>query len=143
MIDDINIANYAYDNTPFVSGDTTLHVKTYLENVAKKLFEWFNNNHVKTNLVMSIFTLISIQDRLFRGCSQIGGQKGPLPKFCHIYPTMMKLGTVIPYLKKIQKIYKSRDTPLEFCWHQHFSPEISKFCYIKKCRYRLHLIYNF
>ena len=26
-----------------------------------------------------------------------------LPKICHTYPTMMKLGTVIPYLKKIQK----------------------------------------
>ena len=32
----------------------------------------------------------------------------------------MKLGTVIPYLRKIQKIYKPRDTSLEFCWHQHF-----------------------
>ena len=46
---------------------------------------------------------------------------------------------VIPYLKKIQKLYESRDTPLELCWHQHFLPEISKFCYIKKCRYRFHL----
>ena len=41
-----------------------------------------------------------------------GGQKGPLPKICHTYPTMMKPDTVIPYLKKIQKIYKSRDTSL-------------------------------
>ena len=68
-----------------------------------------------------------------------GVQKGPLPKTCHTYPTMMKLGTVIPYLKKIQKLYESRDTPLEFCWHQHFLPEINKFCYIKKYRYRFHL----
>ena len=30
-------------------------------------------------------------------------------------PPMMKLGTVIPYLKGISKIYKSRDTTLEFC----------------------------
>ena len=30
---------------------------------------------------------------------------------------------VIPYLNKIQKIYESRDSLLEFCWHQHFSPE--------------------
>ena len=44
----------------------------------------------------------------------------PLPKICHTYPAMMKLGTVIPYLRKTQKIYKSRDTSLEFCWHQHF-----------------------
>ena len=83
MIDDINIANYADDNTPFVSADTTLHVKTYLENVAKKLFEWFTNNHVKKNhvinLLMSILTLISIQDGLFRGCSRMGDQKDPHP----------------------------------------------------------------
>ena len=58
-------------------------------------------------------------------------------KIRHTYPTMMKLGTVVPYLRKIQKMYKSRDTFLEFCWHQHFSPEISKFCYIKKYTYRL------
>ena len=36
-------------------------------------------------------------------------------KIRHIYPTMMKLGTVILYLRKIQKMYKSRDTFLEFC----------------------------
>ena len=27
---------------------------------------------------------------------------------------------VIPYLKKIQRIYKWHDKPLEFCCHQHF-----------------------
>ena len=46
-------------------------------------------------------------------------KKGPLHKICHTYPTMIKLSTVIPYLKKVQKIYESHDTPLEFCWHQH------------------------
>ena len=44
-----------------------------------------------------------------------GGRKAHLPKICHTYPTMMKLGTVTPYLKKIQKIYEPRDTFLEFC----------------------------
>ena len=44
----------------------------------------------------------------------------PLPKICHTHPAMMKLGTVILYLRKTEKIYKSRDTPLEFCWDQHF-----------------------
>ena len=48
------------------------------------------------------------------------GKKAPLSKICYIDSTMMELGMVIPYLKKIQKIYKSQDTPLEFCWHQHF-----------------------
>ena len=32
----------------------------------------------------------------FRDCSRMGrGQKGPLPKICHLYPTKMKFGTVI------------------------------------------------
>ena len=44
-----------------------------------------------------------------------GGGFNFLPKIGHTYPTMIKLGTVVPYLKKIQKIYKSRDTSLEFC----------------------------
>ena len=49
-----------------------------------------------------------------------GGGRRLLPKICHTYPTMMKLGTLILYLKKIQKIYKSHDTSLEFGCHQHF-----------------------
>ena len=30
------------------------------------------------------------------------------------------------------------DTPLEFCWHQYFSPEISNFFYIGKYIQKLH-----
>ena len=48
------------------------------------------------------------------------GWEAPIPKICHTYPAMMKVGTVIPYLKKIQKIFQSRDTSPEFCWHQYF-----------------------
>ena len=57
-----------------------------------------------------------IQDGHFRGCSQIGGvKKASLLKIFDTYPTIMKLGTIIPYVKKIQELYESRDTPLEFC----------------------------
>ena len=44
-----------------------------------------------------------IQDALFSGLlTDGGGQKGPpLPKICLTHATMMKLGTVIPYPKKI------------------------------------------
>ena len=49
-----------------------------------------------------------IQDGFFRGWSRTGwggGAKRPtLLKICHASPTMMKLGTVIPYQKKIKKI---------------------------------------
>ena len=44
-----------------------------------------------------------------------GAKASPLLKICDTYPTMMKLGTVIPYLEKIQKMYGSRDTPSDFC----------------------------
>ena len=64
-----------------------------------------------------------IEDVQFWGClrmreGEVGDAKRHPPllyKICHRYPTMMKLGTVIPHLKKFQKTYKSRDTPLEFC----------------------------
>ena len=62
-----------------------------------------------------------IQDGPFPGCSQMKGggegmgKKAPLAEICHTYPIMAKLGTVIPYLKKIKKIYKSRDAPFRFC----------------------------
>ena len=34
----------------------------------------------------------------------------PLPNIHHTYSTTMKLDTVIPYLRKNKKMYKSRDT---------------------------------
>ena len=42
----------------------------------------------------------------------------PLTKACHRNPAMMKLDTVIPYLMKIQKIYESGYTLLEFFRNQ-------------------------
>ena len=70
-----------------------------------------------------------------------GGQKGlPSQKTCHRYPTIIKLGTVIPYLKKIQKIYESCvKHPMSSADISISSLEITKFWYIKKCRYRLHV----
>ena len=66
-------------------------------------------------------TVTPIQDGLFWSCSWMGGKKVPLlPKICNTYPIMMKLGTAITYLKKIETISESRDTSLVFCWHQYF-----------------------
>ena len=55
-----------------------------------------------------------IQDGPFRGCSQMwaGVKTPPLPKICHTYPTIMKLGTVMRYLKKIQKHINHATHPL-------------------------------
>ena len=93
-----------------------------------------NSNFAKQ---FSLLFINSIQDGPSRA-AHWWRDKAPFHRICHIYPTMMKLGTLIPYLKNIQKIYKSHDTPLEFCWHQHFFPEISKFCYTKKYIYRFY-----
>ena len=38
MIDDINIVNYADDNTPFVSGDAPLNLIISFENCSQKNF---------------------------------------------------------------------------------------------------------
>ena len=69
--------------------------------------------------------------------------KTPLAKICQTYPKLMKLVTVVPCLKKIQKLYKSCITNHvliikyinhDFCWHQHFSTEISNIYYRNKYR---------
>ena len=89
---------------------------------------FFLRKVVVNKIVIEILTLFKMD--FLGGC--------PLPEICHTHPTMRKLFTVTPYLTKFQKINKSCDTLLEFCWHQHFLPEISNFCFIKKYRYRLY-----
>ena len=44
-----------------------------------------------------------------------GEEKGPPSLKSFTYPTVMKLGTVIPRLKKTQKVYESHDAPFELC----------------------------
>ena len=61
------------------------------------------------------------------GAANVQGRGGPPTKICHTYSTMIKLGTVIPYLKKMQEIYKS---PLEF-QHEKLQ-EMANFGYIGK-----------
>ena len=91
----------------------------------KFLFMILLFNHHIWFLALPIMNLMAvcspIQDGPFRNSLRIGrwAKRLPLPKICHTYPTMMKR-TVIPYLKKIKKTYKSRDTLLKVCWHQHF-----------------------
>ena len=51
---------------------------------------------------------------LFRISLFGAAHQGDIPKIGHTYPMMIKLCAVIPYPKKNQKIYESRETPLEF-----------------------------
>ena len=95
---------------------------------------------IKSIATANIYSLNPIQDGLFRGYSRMGrGIFGPLPKIRHTNPTMMKFdtGNLIPYLRKIQKMYKQVTRSSYSADISIFSPEISKFCYVKKSTYRL------
>ena len=59
-----------------------------------------------------------------------GAAKGALPKIYYTCPAMMKLGTAIPYLKKILKIFKLH--PWGSTGISISTLEITKLCYIKK-----------
>ena len=71
---------------------------------------WQSNQNSQNVMSVVVDTMLEvvvnpIQDGLFWGCSRIGGgQKGPPSLKSVTHPTMMKLGTVIPYQKKIQNI---------------------------------------
>ena len=49
IVNDIDFANYAEDNTPFVFGNNPIEVLKCLEDASAKLFEWFSNNQMKAN----------------------------------------------------------------------------------------------
>ena len=49
IVNEIDFASYADDNTPFVSGDRLDDVLVSLENASLKLFDWFSNNQMKAN----------------------------------------------------------------------------------------------
>ena len=76
-----------------------------------------------------------------------GARKGrcpPLPpEICLTYTEMMKLGTVIPYIRKIQNSYKLLDTHWVLLRLTFFSLQISNFCYVKNPHIDWILIHNF
>ena len=57
---------------------------------------------MKIQKVLTLFRMSIF--RAAHGCGGGGTKSPPLPKICHTYCTMMKLGTVVPNLKKIQII---------------------------------------
>ena len=112
---------------PKLLSRTSLHsfVEKGISKDEEKLFRLLS----KKAAVLTLFRMAS-----FGAVHVSGGKRPSTYKICQTYTTIMKLGIVIPYLKKIQKMYKLHDTSLEFCWHRHFLPEIRNFCYIKKYR---------
>ena len=95
------VKNFDYYHHKFNFGD-------FFQLSCKVMFEMLYT--ILALLTMTLF---------FQGCSWIG-EKAPLPKKYLTYPTVMTLGIVTPYPKKIQNINKLSETLLLFWWHQHF-----------------------
>ena len=49
IMENIDIASYADDNTPYTTGNSIEEVIQKLENAAKTLFEWFSDSQIKAN----------------------------------------------------------------------------------------------
>ena len=49
IIDDVDFASYADDNTPYVAGKDIDQLIASLETAARNLFQWFRDNEMKPN----------------------------------------------------------------------------------------------
>ena len=49
ITENIDIANYSNDNTPYTAGNSIEEVIQKLENAAKTLFQWFSDNQMKAD----------------------------------------------------------------------------------------------
>ena len=48
-MENIDIASYADDNTPYITGNSIEEVIQKLENAVLTLFQWFSDNQMKAN----------------------------------------------------------------------------------------------
>ena len=74
----------------------------------------------------------------FRQFKDGGAKLATFNKLSQTCPTMTRLGTVIPYIKKTYKYMNHVTNNLRSGGTSIFLTEISNFCYIKKYKYRLH-----
>ena len=69
ILNDVDIASYVDDNTPYVIADDINGVITSLEKASKALFEWFENNLLKSN-AKKCDLLVSSSDAINLGVSE-------------------------------------------------------------------------
>ena len=67
----------------------------------------------------------------------------PLSEICHTYRKMMKLGAVMLYLKKIEKMYESRNTLLVLLTSAFFDQKSANFAILKNTDIDYIFIHNF
>ena len=89
-----------------------------------------------------------IQDGLFRGCSQMrgvggGAAKGPLPKICHTYRTMMKLGSYTLPKEDPKNIWITWHTPWVLLTSAFFHRKSANFAISRNTDIDCILVHNF
>ena len=77
IMNDVEFASYADDNTPFFVGDDLNDVILKLQNASKTLFKWFNDNQMKANpdkchlfRTASVKTSIMIENKTNSSCEK-------------------------------------------------------------------------
>ena len=66
MVNNIDIASYADDNTSYSVGKSQCDLETKLQKASVKLFKWFHENGLKTNQDNVIFYLVLTSIQSFR-----------------------------------------------------------------------------
>ena len=103
-------AKFEIPNSPQSPDITAQKMKFSIKDFFSKYDVICRKLRIWSHLLKKSLTLFRMG--FFRAAHGWGGaKKAPLSKICHAYSTMMKLCTVIPYLKKFQKLYESPDTP--------------------------------
>ena len=103
--------NFTKNNTPPWVFFTFFKLYEWYQIAQSTTYLYFFCKHILNLHIFYTHILTLIRMDLFGASHGWGGKKITLFKICHTYPKMMKLGTVIHYLKKIKKTYKLRDTP--------------------------------
>ena len=124
--------------TPFVA---CFYYFWYVQ-VIIKLNPGPRKNNTSYNFSFCLWNLNPTQDENFRGCSRMRGRGPKKPP-----PTLKSVTHILQWwnvaqLHLTQRRSKKKKMNHVIHWilltSAFFSPEISKFCYIKKYRYRLH-----
>ena len=111
-----------------ISWKVCLLIPTYNLHIFKANLWYFDRVIVPCNIYFASFILTLFRVDLFRATH---GWRETWKA------TIMTLYTVLPYPKRTQNMYRTRDISFKLFWLHHFSLDISSFCYIKKYRQRL------
>ena len=105
---------------------------TYI-NILNGYDQWKCDQRSRIFAFSKVININPIQDGLFWGCSRMwgaGGKKVPLPKICHTYPTIMKLG---------HSYSLSKDDPknISMTWHTRWVLPTSAFFHQKSANFAI------